>query len=134
MNNHKMGKHILFYTYLNDVKGFSPYIHEFKQHVFRFKTNHLSNAKKRLNELSAPLLKTNHTSTHLQHKTTMVSIHVRMGDYSSHLKKVFGLPLVPDDYFSRAMQHIAEQQSNSVRISMLSLSSCILKLYNAAFS
>ena len=39
----------------------------------------------------------------------IISIHVRLGDYENHLKKVFDLPVVPDTYFTRAMKLITER-------------------------
>ena len=115
MQSHKFGKRLKLYTYLNDVKGFSPYIDELKKYVFQFKSHHISHAKKRLDKFSPKMLTTIHNSTQNHNKTKMVSIHIRLGDYEAHLKRLFDLPPVLDDYFSRAMELIA-QQNNMVGV------------------
>ena len=115
MHNHKFGKRLKFYTYLNDVKGFSPYIDELKKYIFKLKSKHITHAKERLSEFSVSMPTIIQTLTQSKNKTKMVSIHVRLGDYDAHLKRLFDLPPVPDDYLSRAMELIA-QQNNLVGI------------------
>ena len=111
MNNYRLNHHLLFYEYLNDVKGFSPYASELKNYMFRFKRTHIDHAQKRLEHslgVSIPFSNNNETANKI------VSIHVRLGDYEKHLKRVFDLPMVPDDYFTRAMNLIIEINSVSL--------------------
>ena len=76
-----------------------------KNYVFRFKHIHINNAHKRLDRslgVNTPPSSRNGTANKI------VSIHARLGDYGNHLKKLFHLPVVPDTYFTRAMNLITE--------------------------
>ena len=111
MNNYLFNHHLLFYEYLNDVKGFSPYASELKNYIFRFKRTHIDNAKKRLeHSLGVNIPSSNGNGP----ESKIVSIHVRLGDYEKHLKRVFDLSMVPDDYFTRAMNLITQMNSVSL--------------------
>ena len=100
------------------MKGFYPYIQELKNHVLRFKSIHLENAQKQILSMlvgeqeSAPLLPRDsysHVNFPYNKKyKKLVSIHVRLGDYEHHLKKLFNLHTVESNYFTRAMKYIVQ--------------------------
>ena len=111
MNNYRLNHHLLFYEYLNDVRGFSPYANELKNYIFRFKRTHINHAQKRLEHslgVNIPSSYGNVTANKI------VSIHVRLGDYEGHLKNLFGLPMVTNNYFTEAMKYIFEQDPVSL--------------------
>ena len=111
LNKHRFNHYLWFNNSLNDLRGFSPYVNELKNHVFRFKRGYITDAQRRLgNVLSVDTSNSDHNGT----ARTIVSIHLRLGDYGNHLKRRFGLPVVPDNYFTRAMQFITEIDSVSV--------------------
>ena len=112
-----------FYLYLNDVKGFYPYIQEIKTHLLRFKSTHTQKAQKVLSSLSHDIINTssidaNETSPE-QKKPKIVSIHIRLGDYGAHLNGLFDLELVDTTYFTRAMSYVVEREPVSQRIFLL---------------
>ena len=106
LNDRRFNKHIKFFPYLNDVKGFYPYVDELKKSIFKFKKTHIHSAESHLWKVfdSHKTIKANFKNLkQLKKNHTLVSIHVRLGDYEEHLKKVFGLPVVSNDYFTKAM-------------------------------
>ena len=117
MNQHRFNQHLSFHLYLNDVKGFYPYIHELKHYVFRFKKIHIQNAQRRLEQCfhdittnnSRLLMNKDNLKTLNSEKRRLVSIHIRLGDYESYLEHVFGLSMVNRTYFTRAMNYILER-------------------------
>ena len=112
LKEYRFKKHLKFFGYLNDVKGFYPYVDELKKFVFKFKKNHIESAENRLLNMldSFDINEGNNKGIEkLRKNRTLVSIHVRLGDYEKHLNKVFGLPIVSDAYFTRAMTFISEK-------------------------
>ena len=88
--------------YVNQVKLFSPYLEEMREHIFRFKPIYTSDAKQKLEQ-----------NGYGKMFSTMVSVHVRMGDYQDLLH---GLPEgATSDYYSRAMEHFAQKYSVRIR-------------------
>ena len=105
MNIYLFDHQLRIHHALNDVKGFYPYVNELKNCVFRFKRDHINDARKRLgSSLGVDTLSSGHNGT----ARKIVSIHLRLGDYGNHLERGFNLPLVPNNYFTRAMQFITE--------------------------
>ena len=119
VSNYKEGKHLKFYLYLNDVKGFYPYIQEIKTHLLRFKSSHKQKAEKILSSLPHDIIDTSsmdvNESSPEQKKLKIVSIHIRLGDYGPHLKGLFDLELVDTTYFTRAMSYVVERDPVSQR-------------------
>ena len=114
MKKYTFNQYLKFYRYLNDVKGFYPYIDELKKYVFQLKKTHVKSAKNSLlymfKSKSYGLISASYQSIQqLKTKYTLVSIHVRLGDYEKHLKNKFGLPIIADAYFTRAMKFILEK-------------------------
>ena len=96
VENLKFNHYITLDPYVNDVKGFFPYLHELKNNILKFKPEHLQAATKILNELNP-------------NQTIMISIHVRLTDIERQLKKLYSLEYTSDDYFKRAMDYFHEK-------------------------
>ena len=91
------GKYIKVSKWINDIKGYYPYIKTLKRKVFRFREKDIKNAAKIFSRLNPD----NHT---------MISIHVRLTDYQEHLYKLYHLKkYVPTNYFKTAMDYFAEK-------------------------
>ena len=100
------------------MKGFYPYVQELKNYVLRFKSINLENAQKQIlsmfsgEQKNVPLLPRdsyNHKNVSYNKKyKKLVSIHVRLGDYEHHLRKLFNLPIIESNYFTRAMKYIVQ--------------------------
>ena len=127
ISNYKEGKHLKFYLYLNDVKGFYPYIQEIKTHLLRFKSTHTRKALNVLSSLPHDIINSSsmavNDSSPEQKKLKIVSIHIRLGDYGSHLKGLFDLELVDTTYFTRAMSYVVERDPVSQRFFLLTSNS-----------
>ena len=86
------GKYFHLYGYVNSVKLFLPYLEKLKKRIFRFKDSYVKSAKNKLSNIGC-----------VKQSVTSVSIHVRMGDYSSLLH---GIPeAATTAYFYRAMNY-----------------------------
>ena len=117
LNDYRLNKYLRFHDWINDVKGFYPYIHELKKYVFRFKNMHIENAKKCLSSLAGNISGFSLT-THIRlnkSKRKLVSIHIRLGDYGSYLEAGFQLPTVNSTYFTRAMDYLCEKYEVSLQ-------------------
>ena len=122
LNTHRYNKHLRFYAYLNDVKGFYPHVQELKNHIFRFKPILIESAQKQMSSmfpgeretfLSLTSVSNINNNLYNKNKKTLVSIHVRLGDYGNHLKTLFNLQTVGSSYFTRAMGYIVEREPAS---------------------
>ena len=113
LNNHRLNKYLHFYDWVNDVPGFYPYVQELKDYVFRFKEIHIQTAQKLLYRSTGEnygdsIAANNAWATS---KRTLVSIHIRLGDYGGYLEDRYQLPTVDSSYFTRAMKYIYEKYS-----------------------
>ena len=120
MNEYRLNKYLRFFEYLNDVKGFYPYVEDLKNDIFRFKNVHIEKAKQGLfsvipeyssNDTNDGIyLSTEDTLNKMKPRTrSLVSIHIRLTDYGKHLKKMFQLPLVNSTYFTKAMSYLTQR-------------------------
>ena len=93
----KTGHYIKVSKWINDLSGYYPHIKTLKRKIFKFKTHDAWHANKIISKLNPR----NHT---------MVSIHVRLTDYMSHLKKLYHQKIyVPKNYFKNAMDYFVEK-------------------------
>ena len=91
------GHYIKVSKYVDDIKGYYPYIKELKSKVFRFKKKDIDNA--------THILAQYHPENH-----TMVSIHIRLTDFKSHLSKLFHIEnYMSNGYFKRAMNYFVDK-------------------------
>ena len=83
--------YIKLHHYVEDIKGFYPYIDELVSDVFKFKEEDIKEAKRRFKALR-PELK------------TMVSVHIRLTDYKE-LASYFPSDSSQQSYFKRALSY-----------------------------
>ena len=99
----KNGHYIKAPKYVNDLKGYYPYIQTLKHKVFRFKIKDKNKAIDILSKFN--------TKNH-----TMVSIHIRLTDYEDHLIKLFHTTdNIKSGYFERAMTYFVEKYKVSYK-------------------
>ena len=111
MKLYQFNHYIKNYEWVNDVRGFVPFVKELKKHVFRIKNEYISKAKEILYESLKAKNKENliPNNTSVKHRA-LVSIHIRIQDYEeNHLKRLFHLPPASPAYFSKAMQHFVDK-------------------------
>ena len=106
------GKYLHLYGYVNKVNLFLPYLEKLRTHIFRFKKVYIQSAQQKLRNLDCH-----------QKSVTIVSIHVRMGDY---LDLLHGIPeAATTSYYTRAMEYFEskylvrdskQQQKNTINI------------------
>ena len=100
--DYQFGTYIKLDPYVNDVQGFFPYIKELKS-IFKFKEKELEMANKIVQTIENTYkdLKRNESMGDV----TIVSIHVRLTDYTRHLKKLFDLEPIAAKWFTTAMKY-----------------------------
>lgn len=117
LNEFRFNRHLKFADYLNNVMGFYPFIDGIKKYVLRFKPEYIKDARKRLLDILQNENNSNFGSINAHNNNSMentqrrmVSIHLRLGDYEEHLKKMkLNLSIVNNSYFTRAMNYIVEK-------------------------
>ena len=91
------GEYIKVSKWINDIKGFFPYIKKLKKKIFRFREKDIENAARIISKFNP-------------YNHTMISIHVRLTDYKEHLDKLYHIKnYVPTNYFRKAMDYFAEK-------------------------
>ena len=102
LKSFEYGQYVKLHKYANDIKGYYPYMKTLKKDVFRFKERDMTHALE--------IFKT------LNHKThTMVSVHVRLTDYITHLAKLYKIPTyLTDDYLRKAMEYFVHKYNVSI--------------------
>ena len=107
LNTLKLGHYIKLPTYVADVKGFSPYLNDLKQNVFKFHKK-FSTLSTNLYEKMIQRAKGNFKDKQVQNFTT-VSIHIRLTDFGIHLKRNWNVTYATPDYFSTAMKYFTDR-------------------------
>ena len=105
----KKGKYVKVSKWINDIKGYFPYIKTLRNKLFRFRKHDVWNAKKIMSKLNPE-------------NYTMVSIHVRLTDYKEHLYKLYHFKkYVQTDYFKNAMEYFATKYTVIIWLKYLDL-------------
>ena len=104
--------------YTVDVQGFYPYINELKS-IFKFKEDDLKTAKTIVQSISNTYKATKRLS--MEDEVTMVSIHVRLTDFKDHLKSLWNMEFISNEFLTKAMTYYTNKYK--VRTWMLSGSS-----------
>ena len=102
--------------YTVDVKGFFPYINELKS-IFKFKEDDLKTAKTIMQSIINTFKATKSLS--MEDEVTMVSIHVRLTDFKDHLKSLWNMEFISNEFLTKAMTYYTNKYK--VRTWMLSL-------------
>ena len=102
--------------YTVDVQGFFPYINELKS-IFKFKEDDLKTAKTIMQSIINTFKATKSLS--MEDEVTMVSIHVRLTDFKDHLKSLWNMEFISNEFLTKAMTYYTNKYK--VRTWMLSL-------------
>ena len=54
-------------------------------------------------------------------KILTVGVHIRLGDYDSHIKRLFNYDAIDIDYFNRAFKFFIMRHQNRVRLNQFNL-------------
>ena len=96
------GQYVKLHKYVNDIKGYYPYLKILKKEVLRFRKRDMTNALGIFTKLNP-------------HNHTMVSIHIRLTDYIDHLTKLYQIPTyLSDNYLRNAMEYFVNKYSVSI--------------------
>ena len=104
--------------YTADVKGFFPFIKELKS-IFKFKEDDLKTAKQIIQSVMNTYKATKNLS--MDDEVTRVSIHVRLTDFKHHLKSLWNMEFISNEFLTKAMTYYTNKYK--VRTWMLSGSS-----------
>ena len=107
----KYGKYVGLWPHVNDVKGFYPYIGELKKSVFIFKKEDAKTAKQIFHITKNTYRTTKKLS--LTTNITMVSIHIRLTDFAYHLKSMFNMTFVSNEFLTKAMEYYTNKYAVS---------------------
>ena len=88
--------------YTVDVQGFYPYLNELKS-IFKFKEDDLKTAKTIVQSISNTYKATKRLS--MEDEVTMVSIHVRLTDFKDHLKSLWNMEFISNEFLTKAMTY-----------------------------
>ena len=88
--------------YTVDVQGFFPYINELKS-IFKFKEDDLKTAKTIIQSVTNTYKATKRLS--MEEEVTMVSIHVRLTDFKNHLKSLWNMEFISNEFLTKAMTY-----------------------------
>ena len=103
----KYGKYVKLGWYVNDVKGFYPYVEELKKSIFSFKKEDIETANTIFQSFRNTYRNTNKLS--LTANITMVSIHVRLTDFDYHLKVLFNMTVIANRFLTKAMEYYKDK-------------------------
>ena len=103
----KYDKYVGLGPYINDVKGFSPYAEELRNSIFLFKKEDTKTA----NAIFQSIKNTYRATKKLPLTTniTMVSIHVRLTDFAYHLRVLFNMTFISNEFLTDAMGYYTDK-------------------------
>ena len=103
----KYDKYVGLGPYVNDVKGFSPYVEELRNSIFLFKKEDTKTA----NAIFQSIKNTYRATKKLPLTTniTMVSIHVRLTDFAYHLRVLFNMTFISNEFLTAAMRYYTDK-------------------------
>ena len=103
----KYDKYVGLGPYINDVKGYSPYVEELKDSIFLFKKEDTKTATAIFQSIKNTYRATKKLP--LTTNITMVSIHVRLTDFAYHLRVLFNMTFVSNKFLTDAMGYYADK-------------------------
>ena len=113
LESYKKNKFVHLEWYANDVEGFFPYIQELKHSIFKFRDEDMKIAKAIFQTMGNTFRATKRPS--LRGKITMISIHIRLTDYSEHLKVLYHMEVISNAFLTKAMTYCTRKYQ--VRVS-----------------
>ena len=104
-------------TYTIDIQGFFPYVEELKNHVFKFKSEEMKTARTILQSVKNAYRATK--KPEIVGDITMISMHIRLTDFKHHLKVLFNMTYISNEFLTQAMTYCSKKYKVS----------CFLNLY-----
>ena len=102
-----MDSYVNLQPYTSDVQGFFPYIEELGTSVFRFKEDDMRTATNIIQGLMYTYRRNKKLSNN--DNITMISMHVRLGDFDYHLKELWNMTFISDSFLTKAMEYYTKK-------------------------
>ena len=112
LERYKMDNYVKLGAYTTDVQGFFPYLNELKTSVFKFKDEDLRTAKSIIQSVTNTFKATKRLN--MDDEVTMVSIRVRLTDFKHHLKVLFDMEFVSNEFLTKAMRYFTNKYKVSI--------------------
>ena len=108
-----MGTHVKLEEYTDDVQGYYPYIEELKKSVFIFKKEDMKSARTIFATIKNTYSAIRRNSTSFD-GVTMVSIHIRLTDFAYHLKVLYNMAFISNEFLTKAMTYYTKRYKVNV--------------------
>ena len=112
LERYKMDNYVKLGAYTTDVQGFFPYLNELKTSVFKFRDEDLKTAKSIIQSVTNTFKSTKRLN--MDDEVTMVSIRVRLTDFKHHLKVLFDMEFVSNEFLTKAMRYFTNKYKVSI--------------------
>ena len=112
LEGYKTDNYVKLGAYTTDVQGFFPYANELKKSVFKFRDEDLKTAKTIMQSVNNTFRATKRLK--IDDEVTMVSIHVRLTDFKHHLKVLFDMEYVSNEFLTKAMRYFTNKYKVSI--------------------
>ena len=93
--------------YTIDFQGFFPYVRDLNKYIFNFKEDDIKTAKTILQSVKNTYRATQKIK--LVENITMISIHIRLTDYENHLKVLYDMELITNEFLTQAMSYFTNK-------------------------
>ena len=113
LSQYKNGAHVKLEPYTNDVQGYYPYIEELKKSVFIFKKEDMKSARTIFATIKNTYSAIRRNSTSFD-GVTMVSIHIRLTDFAYHLKVLYNMTFISNEFLTKAMTYCTKRYKVNV--------------------
>ena len=105
---YKTSTYVKLEAYSNDVQGYYPYIKELQKSVFIFKKEHMKAAKTVFTTIKNTYSATRKNSTSID-DVTMIGIHIRLTDFAHHLKVLYNMTFISNEFLTKAMTYCTKR-------------------------
>ena len=113
LSKYKTGAHVKLEPYTNDVQGYYPYIEELKKSVFIFKKEDMKSARTIFATIKNTYSAIRRNSTSFD-GVTMVCIHIRLTDFAYHLKVLYNMTFISNEFLTKAMTYCTKRYKVNV--------------------
>ena len=113
LEDYKTDNYVKLGPYTTDVQGFYPYVNELKS-VFKFRDEDLKTAKTIIQSVTNTYKATKRLK--IDDEVTMVSIHVRLTDFKHHLKTLWNMEYISNEFLTKAMKYFSNKYKVSITI------------------
>ena len=113
LEDYKTNNYVKLGAYTTDVQGFYPYVNELKS-IFQFRDDDLKTAKTIIQSVINTYKATKRLK--IDDEVTMVSIHVRLTDFKHHLKTLWNMEYISNEFLTKAMKYFSNKYKVSITI------------------